>query len=658
MALWEYKVITSGLHGFASPALLEAHLNTLAKDEWEIVIFQTQPNNPLAFNGLARRATVRDWSPPPEPIVAAPTASPASATTKTYEPPKPVAAGPARAEEPAAAAAEEKADANGPSRENTLRTFRDTERDSDPDAEDDDWDEWDESAEALPTFFEALKPHLRRNQKGVGMSVAVDYLAKRWDQRENDLIGALKECGFSIPETEETDPDYFEFEGDLYWVNRNNRGQLFINTREKPRPVFRTAQAKKLDPNDPATAELVAERAAEKADIDKRKTEREERTARQAAAQAAAAAAREAAKEAANQGPAISDQDGAAEPSPKSEEAPAGPLPIGQDLLDRIRPLMRRNRRGPGYSGSVSFLARALKHGEADVAAALAALGLNPPANPADKSVYVEIGDGVYWMNKDNRGGVWINGREKREGGSKPGENNGGHENGGSENTGRSENAAADASFESATKASQNSANVSEDFAGPAAGEASTLAPTDVNAAADAAANSAVGGAAGTVEMSGSGAASTESAPSAENGAGSSGTKSSEAKPSAGNGGAESKPASGSSSAISPSTAAADLASSPADAPFEGVPPAREVVPQPASSGGADDGAGSGAASTAADANTAEVNAVGSDEEGAKPKTARPRKPSARPRTRKAKTDTDTAGGAPVPESDVASEES
>jgi len=29
MALWEYKVITSGLHGFASPSLLEAHLNTL-----------------------------------------------------------------------------------------------------------------------------------------------------------------------------------------------------------------------------------------------------------------------------------------------------------------------------------------------------------------------------------------------------------------------------------------------------------------------------------------------------------------------------------------------------------------------------------------------------------------------------------------------------
>src|SRR5215207_4379639 len=72
MALWEYKVITSGLHGFASPALLETHLNTLGKDEWEIIHFQTQPNNPLAFNGLARRSTMRDWAPPEIAVVASP----------------------------------------------------------------------------------------------------------------------------------------------------------------------------------------------------------------------------------------------------------------------------------------------------------------------------------------------------------------------------------------------------------------------------------------------------------------------------------------------------------------------------------------------------------------------------------------------------------
>lgn len=426
MALWEYKVITSGPHGFASPSLLEAHLNALGKDEWEIINFQTLPNNSLAFNGLARRSTTRDWVPPEAAVVTAP-------KTMAWEPPAPPAAKPAAAaieEKPALPPALVEAEAPKSKVEDTkLRTVRDTERDLDPDApeeeETEDWDKWEEQQDELPTLFEAIKPHLRRNQRGPGMSVAVDYLAKRWDQKETDILGALKECGFTVPETEEADPDYFEFEGDLYWVNRNNRGQLFLNTREKPRPTFRIAPVTKLDPNDPAAAELVAERAAEKAEIEKRNTERAERLAAQAAAAAARAAAREqaqaAATAAAANGAGSSDSvpsEGA--PAAAAENAgPAEPLPAGQDLLEKIHPLMRRNRRGPGHSGSVSFLARALKTSEADLVAGLAALNLNVPANAADKPVYVEIGKAVYWMNKDSRGGVWINGREKREGGSR-----------------------------------------------------------------------------------------------------------------------------------------------------------------------------------------------------------------------------------------------
>jgi hypothetical protein len=532
-----------------------------------------------------------------------------ASTAKSYEPVKPVAAGPARTEEPAQVA-EEKTETPAPSREGSLRTYRDTERDTDPDAEDDDWDEWEESEDALPTFFEALKPHLRRNQKGVGMSVAVDYLAKRWEQKEADLVGALKECGFTIPESEETDPDYFEFEGDLYWVNRNNRGQLFINTREKPRPVFRVAQAKKLDPNDPAAAELVAERAAEKAEIEKRKTEREERAARQAAAQAAAAAAKEANQ---NQGPAISDQEGG---ETKADETPAGPLPTGQELLDRIRPLMRRNRRGPGYSGSVSFLARALKHSEAELAAGLAALGLNPPASASDKPVYVEITDGVYWMNKDNRGGIWINGREKREGAPKP-------ENG----NGESGNGNGSAGTADANAASTN-----------ANGE-STLTPTDANAGADAAAQNAVGAASATVDSSAPKEGESATFSKAETASAASAGKSSGA------------------------AASAELASSPSDAQVEGVPPTREVVPQPAETPAEPSAHSSEAAKSdvPSDENTASSNAEAgsaesaSSDENAKPK--RTRRAPARPRTRKPKADAGDSAPA-APESDVASDDS
>ena len=48
--------------------------------------------------------------------------------------------------------------------------------------------------------------------------------------------------------------------------------------------------------------------------------------------------------------------------------------------------------------------------------ASFAALGLTLPAVPTDKPVFVEFGPELWWLNQDSRGGVWINGREKKEG--------------------------------------------------------------------------------------------------------------------------------------------------------------------------------------------------------------------------------------------------
>ena len=432
MSLWEYKHITSGPHGFATPALLESYLNQLGKDEWEIISYQTLPTNPLAFNGVARRTTLRDW-----------TLESAAAAAAKVEADKlraefaakfqgntshAAAAGEASAEKPSTLVSETAAPEDG------FRKLRDTERDSDPDAADegDDWDNWDNLDDDLPTFFEAIKPHLRKNQRGPGQSVSIPFLAKRWEQTEGDLIGALKECGFVVPETEDAPPEHLEFEGELYWLNLNNRHELFLNTREKPRPVFRTAVAKKLDPSDPAYAVLAEEAAAEQAAVAKREAERlareaeqaarrAEHEARRAAAQAAQAAAREAAQAAAAAraatAPAVEPVAPVAGDAPAADAAPvepSGPLPQGEELLAAIRPQMRRNRRGPGYSGSTVYLARALKQPEADLVAALAALGLHVPENANEKPVKTTIGGYVYWLNKDSRGGIWINGDEAR----------------------------------------------------------------------------------------------------------------------------------------------------------------------------------------------------------------------------------------------------
>ena len=403
-------MITSGRGGFASPALMEKFLNDLGKEDWEIVSFQIQPDNILAFNGLARRTTQRDWTLQDAAAAAAKVeAEKLRAEFESKFKSATVPAPAANTEERPESLADKAAPEDG------FRKPRDTERDSDPDAHEDEHpkDEWDKLGEEdeLPSFFDAMKPHMRRNQRGPGMSVGVDFLAKKWDFSDADVIGALKECGFLMPDDEDSPPAYVEYDGDVYWVNINRRGELWINTKEKPRPVFRTVKATPFATPEneqpvprPAPA-LAAPAADELADAPSRRAEAPvfvPRPREQVQAPAAVA--------------------GDAPVQPVAAVTAAGGVPPveGPALLDKVRPLMRRNRRGPGGSGSVPFLARGLRCKEADLMAGFAALGLVLPPVPTDKPIFIEIGEHVWWLNQDSRGGIWINGREKLDGDPQP----------------------------------------------------------------------------------------------------------------------------------------------------------------------------------------------------------------------------------------------
>lgn len=387
MPLWEYKVITSGKGGFARPDLMEKFLNDLGRDEWEIIQFHTHPDNFLAFTGLARRSTQRDWTL--EDAAAAAAKVEAERLRAEFEAKFKAASSSAApaAEEPAPSFLEEKA-----SPDDGLRKLVDTSHDDDPEADDDDkTDEWDKltasEEEELPSFFEAIRPHMRRNQRGPGMSVGVEYLAKKWDLSEDDLKGALAECGFVMPEDEDSPVQYLEYDGDLFWLNINRRGELWINTKEKPRPVFRAIRGTRLEPEPPKAEAVPA-----------------------AGGESAAAPSGEVAPPAEGAAPAES-----APPAGEAAKAAPVPLPEGAALLDKIRPHMRRNRRGPGGSGNANFLSRALRTNEAELRAAFATLGLAIPASAGDKPVYTEFGRELWWLNLDSRGGLWINGREKKE---------------------------------------------------------------------------------------------------------------------------------------------------------------------------------------------------------------------------------------------------
>ena len=389
MANWEYKVISSGKGGFASPALMEKFINDLGQENWEIISFHQPPENALAFTGLARRTTQRDWTL--EDAAKAAARAEADKLRAEFEAKFKAASGvpqPASAEDQADTfLAEEKLGAEG-----SIRRLRDTSRDDDPDAPEDengappknDWDKL-ASEDELPTFFDALRPHMRRNQRGPGMSVGTDFLAKKWRLEESDIKTALVECGMQIPADENAKPVYVEYEGELYWVNINRRGEIWINLREKPEPVFRIVPGKRLTDEEAPVTEAAPAAAPREHFVPKAQPVQHE-----------AQPAREPRPAAATQAPQRDQQQ-----QPRT-------------LLDKIRGMMRRNRRGNGMSGSFPFLIKALKTTEAGLLEQLAALGLVLQDERDPKPAFHEEGDFLYWMNKNQRGEIWINARKER----------------------------------------------------------------------------------------------------------------------------------------------------------------------------------------------------------------------------------------------------
>jgi len=145
MSLWEYKMITSGRGGFASPGahgkISERSRQRRLGDRF---VSKFSRDNILAFNGLARRTTQRDWTLQDAAAAAAKVeAEKLRAEFESKFKSATSTAPAANTEERPESLADKAAPEDG------FRKPRDTERDSDPDAHEEEHakDEWDELGE-------------------------------------------------------------------------------------------------------------------------------------------------------------------------------------------------------------------------------------------------------------------------------------------------------------------------------------------------------------------------------------------------------------------------------------------------------------------------------------------------------------------------------
>lgn len=355
--------------------LLEQHLNQIGKEEWEIINFVTKADNPLVFHGLARRPIARDWFPP-------------AAAKPAYTPP-PIAN-------------EEEDDGKDErSFAEDLPPQRPANAPEPVDLGLGKFDDLEGSEEDLPTLFDALQPFLRKTPRG-DLSVGLDFLAKKFEQDEGELLAAFEECGLPAPAGAGAKGEVVDFDGSLYWLERDNKSRVWINTRAKKFKTVRgtpvAAEALAPDEKTPALPEHRWDQ--DEAQAKPEPTARPDRPARHEQPTRAERQVR---------------QEQAPRPEPPPRREPS-PFADKESFLGRIRSMMRRNRRGHGWSGSFPYLTKALQLDETQLLAKLGELGLQV-RDERDKPVFAEDGDFLFWLNKNHRGEIWINAKLARDGG-------------------------------------------------------------------------------------------------------------------------------------------------------------------------------------------------------------------------------------------------
>jgi hypothetical protein len=84
---------------------------------------------------------------------------------------------------------------------------------------------------APATPFAAIRPLLKETRRG-GVTAKVGQLAEQLQKSSEDLLAALVEAGLKVPEKAREKPVFVEQAGEVFWLNRNTRGELWVNARE------------------------------------------------------------------------------------------------------------------------------------------------------------------------------------------------------------------------------------------------------------------------------------------------------------------------------------------------------------------------------------------------------------------------------------------
>jgi len=213
------------------------------------------------------------------------------------------------------------------------------------------------------------------------------------------LLEQLAALGLVLQDERDPKPAFHE-EGDfLYWMNKNQRGEIWINARKERRQ----------QPGGPAMAndgpEGQDEGAAENSgEVPAAPTEASGQT--PVTAEPSSAPATEVAATLAESTPVAS-------VPVTSAPAESSSSPTGHTLA-AVRLLLQPKKRGEGVSALVNDVAQQLGQTPERLIEALAAVGVNEPADADAKPTFGENAGEIFWLNRNPKGELWLNAKASK----------------------------------------------------------------------------------------------------------------------------------------------------------------------------------------------------------------------------------------------------
>jgi hypothetical protein len=86
----------------------------------------------------------------------------------------------------------------------------------------------------------AVRILMQPKKRGEGVTASLAELAEKLEKSDEQLLAILGTAGLQLPETPKGKPTFAEHGGEIFWLNANAKGQVWINAKQAAARKSRT----------------------------------------------------------------------------------------------------------------------------------------------------------------------------------------------------------------------------------------------------------------------------------------------------------------------------------------------------------------------------------------------------------------------------------